>query len=269
MASGQGFGGFSKQQMIQVANLRTEQRAKTLDQDSEFYTALQELCLERRWWWRRRIGTFQMTAGTSKYNLSSIQDQAGQALTDVQQIAKNGFKIYYPGNVVSGASQIPSPWNNVPYAKPEPVFDPDVQDEILALQNQYPPATPVRFFLIPGETMLLIVDPIPDQSYPCSLAYWAVPNYTSDDSDETVPLLPNWMQPALIKKLEMHFWAFKVNQGDTSKYEIAEAEYEKLIEKASLYTPFADGFVEEFKNKDWNDSIRSTGGGGFGGGGYL
>jgi len=269
VASGQGFGGFSKQQMIQVANLRTEKRAQTLDQDSEFYTALQEVCLERRWWWRRRIGTFTMVAGTSRYVLSQIQDQAGQALSDVQQIAKNGFKIYYPGQVQQGTVSIPSPWNNVPYSCPEPVFDPNVQDEVLALQTQYPAATPARFFIIPGVEATMIVDPIPDAPYPCSLAYWAVPNYTSDSQDETVPLLPNWMQPALIKKLEMHFQAFKLNQGDTTKYEAAGEEYEKLIEKASLYTQFADGFVEEFKNNDWNDSVRSTGGGGFGGGGYL
>jgi hypothetical protein len=34
--------------LIQIAAQRTEQRAATLDQLSEFFIALQELCLEHR-----------------------------------------------------------------------------------------------------------------------------------------------------------------------------------------------------------------------------
>src|ERR1035438_3207852 len=46
---------FSRAQLISLAAMRTESRASTLDQNSEFYIALQEICLERRWWWRRKV----------------------------------------------------------------------------------------------------------------------------------------------------------------------------------------------------------------------
>src|SRR5690349_8512133 len=87
---------FTKKQIIEIANRRTENRGKSLELDSEFLTALQSVCLEKRWWWRRKIVAFSLVAGQSEYHLLDPQSiDAG----DFQQVAKKGFKIFaLPGS---------------------------------------------------------------------------------------------------------------------------------------------------------------------------
>lgn len=175
---------------------------------------------------------------------------------DMQQIAENGFKIYNPGT--PPVQPYPTPFNNYPYVCPYPVFDVDVQDTILAMQTQYAPNTPSRFFIIPGTTNQLIVDPIPDNNYPAALGYWAVPNYSDDDEDLNIPLLPAWMQPLLIKKLESQIERYSISDEGPGKYETVMGEYTRLLEKAALYRQFADGYVEDLRVRTHQDSVQST-----------
>ena len=175
--------------------------------NSEFYIALQELCLEKRWWWRRRINAFTIQAGVAQYDLT---DSAGINAADLQQVAKNGFKLFYPGSTPNG--NLAAPWNNMPYTCPKPIFDVDIQDAIVATQTLYPPSTPCRFFLTPGTITQLWVDPIPDANYPAAFGYWAIPNYTADSGDETIPFMPPYMHPLLLKKLEMQIERFTVSE---------------------------------------------------------
>jgi hypothetical protein len=236
-------GGFSWDQVIQFANRRTEQRGTSLDLDGELFTAIQEVCLEQRWWWRRRISLFNLVAGQALYDLTATSAGAINA-PDLQQIAKNGFKIYTPGTSCYGC--------------PDPVFDVDQQDNILATQSLYPPAMPCRFFILAGQTSTLIVDPVPDQNYSCALGYWAIPNYTDDDQDLSIPLLPVWMQPVLIKKLEAQIERYSQSEEGPQKYEMVMSEYQRLLEKASLYRQFADGLVEDLRVRSHTDSVQST-----------
>lgn len=64
-------GGWTRSQIIELADRRTERRgSKTLDLNSEFILALQHLCMERRWSWRRRIAMFQILGGKWQYDLT-------------------------------------------------------------------------------------------------------------------------------------------------------------------------------------------------------
>lgn len=236
-----GIGGFSRSQIISTVSRRTEQRGSALDLGGEFIIALQDICLESRWWWRRRVNTFSLVAGQAKYDLT---DAAGANAPDLQQIAKNGFKIFATGTPQS-------------YVCPEPVFDVDEQDTILATQSQYPPNTPSRFFLQPGAISTLIVDPIPNAANPCAFAYWAIPNYTDDSGDETVPLIPYYLHPLLIKKLEMQVERYALGEG-AEKYQAVSAEYENMKSKAQLYRQFADGYVEDLRTHSRQDAVQST-----------
>lgn len=250
-------GGFSWQQVIDLANKRTEQRGTSLDLDGELYIALQELCLERRWWWRRKVALFNIVSGQATYDLTSNASGA-VAAPDLQQIAKNGFKIFVPGGTGASPGLYYSDNGGIPYVCPEPVFDADQQDTILAMQSSYPPNVPCRFFLVPGQVTTLQVDPIPNLTCPAALAHWAVPNYTDDDTDLSIPLLPVWMQPILIKKLEAQIERFSQSEEGPQKYEMVMGEYQALVEKAALYRQFADGLVEDLRVHSHTDSVRST-----------
>ena len=251
---GIGVGGFSWSQIIDMANRRTEQRGASLNLDSELYIALQELCLERRWWWRRRVNLFTITAGISQYNLNTTGNGQLNA-PDLQQVAKNGFKIFASG--AQPQQNLPGCWPHC-YTCPEPVFDVDEQDTILAMQSQYPANVPCRFFILPGNTNILVVDPVPNLTCPAALGYWAVPNYQDDDDDLTIPLLPTWMQPVLLKKLESQIERFSQSDEGPQKYEMVMEEYGRLLEKAALYRDFADGKVEDLRVRTHHDSVQST-----------
>jgi len=252
-----GIGGFSWSQIIALANRRTEQRGDTLDLNGELYLALQELCLERRWWWRRRIVTFTIVAGQPLYDLTANATGDINA-PDLQQIAKNGFKIFVPGSVAGSYSGLVCGDGSFPYVCPVPVFDADVQDTIIAMQSTCPPDVPCRFFLVPGQSTSLQVDPIPNLTCTAALAYWAIPNYTDDSEDLSIPLLPTWMQPVLLKKLEMQIERFSQSDEGPQKYEMVAKEYANLLDKAALYRDFADGKIEDLRVRTHTDSVRST-----------
>ena len=246
-------GGFSWDQVKQVANRRTEGRGSSLDLDAEAFVALQELCLETRWWWRRRVATLNLIAGQPQYDLTNT---AGFNAADFQQFAKNGVKLFSPGSPPQQPP--PNPWQNNPWYSPEPVFDVDEQDRIIVMQTTYPPTTPCRYFMKPGGNSSVIwFDPIPDAPYPAALGYWAVPNYSADSAPQVIPLLPQWMQPTLIKKLEMQILAF-MGEEFAEKYQASVAEYGRDLERAKLYRQFADGFVQEFRSHSSQDAIQST-----------
>jgi hypothetical protein len=252
-----GIGGFSWDEIVQLVNLRTENRGESLDLNGELYLALQELCLEKRWWWRRKVVTFNIVAGEALYDLTSTLAGAAYA-PDLQQIAKNGFKIFVPSTPQGGFVPGLICDGGIPYVCPEPVFDADLQDVIIAMQSTYPPNVPSRFFLVPGQQSTLQVDPIPSLNCPAALAYWAVPNYTDDSSDLVVPLLPVWMQPLLIKKLEMQIERFSQSEEGPQKYTMVAQEYSRLLEKVALYRQFADGYVEDLRIRGHQDSVQST-----------
>jgi hypothetical protein len=244
-------GGFSMSQIIDMANRRTELRGKSLDLNGELLTALQEVCMEHRWWWRRRIVPFTLNAGQSKY---SLLNPSQIAAVDFQQMAKNGFKIFPPGQT-QGASPNPVPGWGCRFHCPEPIFDADAQETIIALQSQFPAGMPCGYFITGGG--LLITDKIPDQNYPASIAYWAVPFYTDDDLPESVPLIPVSLHGLLIKRLEMHIERYIVGE-DSNKYSTVAEEYGELKEKALVYQDFAEGRFQEVRTRDFNDAVQST-----------
>lgn len=247
-----GIGGFSWEQVKQTANRRCEKRGDSLDLDAELFVALMELCTETRWWWRRRVATFTLVANQPKYDLTST---TGANAADLQQVAKNGLKLFYPGSPPQQPP--PNPWQNNPWVGPEPVFDPDEQDAIIVMQANCPPTTPCRYFITPGTPTQLWFDPIPDQAYPAALAYWAIPNYTADNAPQVIPLMPPWMHPLLIKKLETQILAF-LGEELAEKFEAAKKEYAEGVVRAKLYRQFADGFVQEFRSHSPQDAVQST-----------
>lgn len=230
--------GFKRSQIIDTAHRRTNGRAKVLDVDAEYATAVQEVALERRWWWRRKIEAFSITAGTTTYQLTG---ESSLEMDAFQQAQRGGFKVYGPG---------------LQFSCLDPVFDMDEQDTIVALQAQAPPGRPNKYFIIgaPGE---MRVDPVPDATYPASLAHWSIPIYVPGAEDEVVTSIPAYLHTLLIKRLEMHFLAFSATE-EGNRYKIAAFEYAELLANAALYRNFAEGEVKSFVDADSSDSVRSS-----------
>lgn len=241
----------TKSQILEMGRKRTEGRATSLDHGTEFLIALQTVCLEKRWWWRKKILPFTLQAGISKYQLLDTGTN-GMNAPDFQQVTKNGLKIF-AGNGVSSGSLLTS---RRAFVSPTPVFDDDAQETILATQQLYNQDVPTQYF-IQGDGTTLVLDPIPDGAYPASLAYWAVPQVDASSQDETIPLIPVPLYGLLLKRYEMQLERFCSGE-DPTKYKIVAAEYQELLAKAQLYSGFAEGQITEWKSNDQSDAVQSS-----------
>jgi hypothetical protein len=237
--------GWTQAQLIELADRRTERRgSKTLDLNSEFFMALQEFCLERRWSWRRKTAAFSLQSGVWQYDLT--QPTTGN-LDDLHQFVKHGVK-YYPN---SGA---PQNW-----AELTPIFEKELQTAAIYTNTNVPaPAPPQQYFMLPGDYLTLCTVPVPDQNYPLTLDYWSVPNQDIDAVPETIPLVPAFLHLVLLKKLEAQILRYTLGEG-TAKYQAAMGEYNALVQKYQMYDNFAPGEQADYASDDDYEASWSTG----------
>jgi hypothetical protein len=213
-------GGWTTQTLIELADRRTERRgSKTLDLNSEFLMALQYLCMEARWSWRRKVGFFQMTPGKWTYDLTNPIIAGGPAANDLQQFVKHGVKIY------------PNPGNYTTWGELTPMFERDLQTNAI-YQNMFNPLVrmPQQYFMYPGAFLLLAVAPVPDQAYPVTIDYWSYPNLSLDSIPDQIPLIPAFMHNVLLKRLEAQIFRYTLGEG-AAKYQAAMGEYNMLVAK--------------------------------------
>lgn len=230
--------GLTRSQVIETAHLRTEKRAKALNYNVEFAMALQEVALDRRWWWRRKIGVFTVVSGQAVYEFTG---EGSLNFDDFQQAERDGLVLLDSATTVR---------------YPQPIFDLKTQQLVKTFQSLKPAAPPTGYFIIgaPGQ---LTIDPIPERDYSASLAYWSIPIFVDGTEGEEIPSIPAYFHPLLTKKLELHFLAFSLGEG-SAKYTAAVGEYNALMEAAELYGNFAEGEVKSFAVDNCNDSIRSS-----------
>lgn len=237
--------GWTTAALIELADRRTERRgSKTLDLNSEFLMALYEFCLESRWTWRRKFAFFSLQAGVWSYDLATVTS-AG----DFHQFVKHGVK-YYP------SANSPKNWAEI-----TPLFEKALQRAaIYSNLNQPQPAPPQQYFMLPvgsGDPTLALV-PVPDQAYPITLDYWAVPNVTSDSIPETIPLVPPHLHHVLLKKLEAQIFRYTIGEGAT-KFQAAMGEYNALVQKYQIYDAMVPGEQFDYSSDDEYDASWSTG----------
>ena len=235
-----------RSQVIDIANRRTEKRAGSLDLNAEFTLALQELCLYQQWWWREKSVAFTLKAGQVVYDMSDPLN--GIDAPDWHQVTKRGFKIYA---TPSGDKKYPQ------FISPEPVFDQEQQAMILALRSTWGTGQPGRYFIQGGGPAQFNVDIIPDKDYLSSLSYLAMPMFSFDAEDETIPLVPAALHSLLLKRLEIRLWGFALGEG-SGPWEVATKEFENLVSKASIYQSFADGQRISLASREYGDAVQSS-----------
>jgi hypothetical protein len=239
-------GGWTSSALIELADKRTERRgSKTLDLESEFLMALQEFCMETRWEWRRKFVQFDLQAGVWEYNLAGAAPLP--CITDLHQMVKHGVK-YYPN------AGTPQNWCEI-----TPLFEKALQAGAIYTNTNFPqPAPPQQYFRMPGVALTMAVVPVPDQPYPITLDYWSVPNLTSDEVPETIPLVPPYLHHVLLKKLEAEIFRYTLGEGST-KFQAAISRYEALVQKYQIFDAMVPGEQKDYSADDECDTYWSTG----------
>lgn len=193
---------------------------------------LQNLCREYRWHWRRKRATFASVAGTETYDLTS--SSYGDA-DDLEEMIAVYFVV---GTEVKEVN---------------PTFKTDdmVTDLISTSSGD-----PGRYHLEPGTAATLRFDK-------CSNArtfyyfYWAIPNPASEDSSDTIPLLPSMYHYVLLQYVIAVFWSMLAGEGvqgpnAQASYNLYRLQVELMKSKGM----FSTQDFRVFKSKE--AAVRST-----------
>lgn len=236
-------GGWTRTMLIELADRRTERRgSKTLDLNSEFIMALQHFIMETRWMWRRKFTQLMMQAGVWQYDLT---DPNGADANDYQQFTKHGVKYY------------PNPNNVTQWSELTPMFERGLQTTAMYTNLNFPqPAPPIQYFT--NNFLTLCITPVPDQSYPMTLDYWACPNVSIDSMDESIPMVPAFLHHVLLKRLEAQIFRYTIGEGAT-KYQACMAEYKMLCDRYQGMDGMVPGEHQDYSSDDdYESTMRNS-----------
>lgn len=206
---------FKVQDIVQNVNKRTEGRAGTkMDLRMELFLAIDELCLDRHWWWVNKRFVIPAVVGQASYDLSSVAPDFTE-FDEVYLINADGVTI---GNSMY------------------PIFDKKAQTACILSTVQDTPAA----YFIDTETSLQTMHLQAPSNVNQNIFgfYWAMPMVT-DPAEDTIPLVPPFLHWGLIHALERRVFKFLYGVGDV-RASTAEQDYQSFKTIASRKPNFSD-----------------------------
>jgi len=208
---------------------RTENRASNkplFDTDFEFFTALDEFCLEKHFWWRRKYASLAVQAGKQTYDLGAAVTAGGAGAPDVQEIEEmfvvTGLPTSYPGRV-------------------NPRFTSRQQlAAIFGAQNVNQEISRTGFFIDPNTFQQLTFTAPPPTSQTVAFTYWAIPMITDTAAarQNPPPLVPPWLHWGLIYMFERRIYEYLYGQNDP-RWTVSNQRYQEFIVKAAHSKDFS------------------------------
>lgn len=225
--------------VAQVSGRTNHAADRKLNLRVELFLALDEFCLEQRFWWRHKDLVLQLVTGQAEYDLSAI----------APQFAQFGKDVYL---VDAGGTQIQSP--DCPLT---PLFSPRAQlAAILNTTNSLPASYFIRIATSP-QTLRLQAPSSVDQKIVAD--YWAMPMIDDPDSnteDLPVPLVPKYLHWVLCYALELRVYEYLYGQNDP-RWTVANAHYQAGVVKASRIPEWAVGKVSELRTFDSDLAVQA------------
>lgn len=222
------------QSIVTAVGETTQHRAdQKLDLRVQLFLAIDELCIDRHFWWRQKKATVQLVVSqTTPYDLSTIAPDFTE-FDDVWLVDSSGTKL--SENPLTAlfdrASQLAASLN--PTADIPSAYFLDTSFTANPLQNIafQAPSSVAQKVLISYWAMAMVKDP------------------GSNTEDVPVPLVPPFLHWGLIYALERRVFKFLYGANDP-RYGIANANYEDFKVKASRIPNWATGQVTEVRVRD-------------------
>jgi len=237
----------TRQEILDLANLLTENKGKPLAQKLPqlFAFICQDICKRKRYWWRKVTASFQTVAGSSSHNydLAASTSILTPTLSDVAIEEITTLLLVLP--TVANVPQ---------FAQLTPIFD-DV-GRVSILQNSQA-AQPGRYCFLNNDWHNLTLDPS-DAVYTIFLTAWAMPNPSTDDSTDSVPLIPPWGHNAIVEGMVAYIWenAYGLRDERTIDY---KKRYEDSIFNLQMRPQFTtDANTQVISTGSNGGAIRST-----------
>lgn len=226
------------QDIVQQVSKRTNKAAdQKLNLRVELFLALDEFCLEQRFWWRRKDAIIQLVADQAEYDLSQADVAPQFAQFDkVYLVDANGVDIH---------------------CSLTPLFDPKAQ---LASILNTTSAVPASYFIRVATSPQTLRLQAPSSVAQKLIAhYWAMPMVDDPDSnteDLPVPLVPKYLHWVLCYGLERRVYEYLYGQNDP-RFTVANARYQEGVIKASRIPEWAVGKVSELRTFDSDLAVQA------------
>lgn len=228
----------TRTEIIKAAHQHTENKlAGVIDDQIEYVHALQEFCAEHRFWWKKKNLTFSTAASTPTYDLASITTTPAGAGAYVEEITK---VIRLDGT------------NVVPM---EPITDDEAVATMMASTTADKPGTWTIDSSDVSKNQVIRMN-IPNGVYTIQAFFWAMPNPSTDSSDDTVYIVPQALHHVIVTALEKNFCRIAFGVQDP-KYTSAVQLYGKKVQQATMKPSFWSGKTQYFKDQS-QTAVRST-----------
>ena len=206
---------FKIQDITQNVNKRTEGRAGTkMDLRVELFLAIDEMCLDRHWWWANKRFIVDVAIGNTSIDLS------GQA-PDFSQFDEV-FLI--------------NPDNKTIQSQMNPLLDSKAQ--LAAILNTIPSLPSVYFIDTNANFQTMALGAPSSVAQKIAGKYWATPMVTGPGVDD-IPLIPPFLHWGLVHALERRVFKFLFGVGDV-RASTAEKDYQNFMAVADRRPSWSD-----------------------------
>jgi hypothetical protein len=229
---------YTKQEIIDMCAEFTENRITKLSLQKWFDFELQNLINKKRWFWRKKFFTQNLTIGTQSYDLSRTAVTGGTGWAD-------------------DFFQMISLWlNNSDGSQTEILFT-TAQDEVAAMLVNTDTGQPGIYTLKPGTSKTLMFDVLPDTAYSITGHYWATFNRTGDSADDSIPLIPEPFHYVMLHLLLKRMFMYLYGQKDP-RYVIAAQDAKDAVADLEAYNRPALGEAVELRTSEARATVRAT-----------
>ena len=246
--------GWTVAALIAEANGRTENRATNkpnFNTAMEFFLGLDEFCLSKHYWWRRKVASFATVANQQQYDISKSVASGGANAPDAEEI-EEAFIV-----------------NASPFQHPKNVNPRFTAKEIVAsifgnnaIQGYIPHE---GFFMVPGQFQMWDFTQAPESVFTVGFTYWAIPMVSNTGAAMNLPppLVPPFLHYGLVTIIERRILRYLYGQGD-ERLATVEKDYEDFKNQAAKSKQFSS---QEARHSSMQmPSVSSHGGRGYRGG---
>jgi hypothetical protein len=200
---------WTKSLIVGEVQKRTENRvANKMDLNMEFFLALDQLCNEQHFWWRKRRAKIATVIGqATPYDISTVAPDFVELETALLMNADGVTVQRELTHITDPGHQLEMLLNNV-RDTPSNVF----VDTQTSYQN--------LCFQAPASVAQLVY-----------FMYYAMPMVT-DLTQDKIPLLPPWLHYGMISALERRVYLVLFGNEDP-RYETTNEEYQEFLEAAN------------------------------------
>lgn len=227
---------------IELANQLTERKGeKLINLNLLFSTTIQDICKRQRFWWRKLDVTFSLTQGTKTYDFTDATLNFSQSLAEIAVEEMITFALILQT----------SPSLNAPELTP--ISDPQ---GIRAMKNNPTQGQPSRYTMGIDGYSVLRVDP-PDKTYTAEMTFWAMPMVNTDQSSNTIPLIPPFYHNTIVEGIEARINK-RVYGPNDSRYTDSVNTYEASLLKMAMRPQFTTNLERQWITNDSSSIIQST-----------